>query len=263
MITNGYGAMYSYAARIPVGHRWAIAAYIRALQYSRDAKPEDLNAEERQDPGRGRRARETEPTTARAWPRSRNESGRDPAPPDRPHPGRALIAAAVGGGLAWSAPSFGLPSTSTGRTSSRYVFFLGLSLGSLALLMLHRQLGGAWGFLIRRPLESGAMTLPLMAVLFIPVLIDLERIYPWVDHPVEAESRGGDRPPGAVKSSESRWPRAARSWSTAGHPGLVRVRRDPLEADTAYLLEFKHDWLQPTGSPSGWRSTSSSGSPWP
>jgi hypothetical protein len=62
-----------------------------------------------------------------------------------------------------------------------YLFVLGLSLGSLALLMVHRQLGGAWGFLIRRPLEAGAMTLPLMLVLFIPVLVDLGRIYPWAD----------------------------------------------------------------------------------
>jgi len=46
VITNGYGAMYSYAARIPVDHRWAIVAYIRALQYSRDAKSEDLTADE-------------------------------------------------------------------------------------------------------------------------------------------------------------------------------------------------------------------------
>lgn len=47
VMTNGYGAMYSYAARIPVDERWAIAAYIRTLQYSRDAKPEDLAADER------------------------------------------------------------------------------------------------------------------------------------------------------------------------------------------------------------------------
>ncbi len=47
VITNGYGAMYSYAARIPVKHRWAIAAYIRALQYSRDAPSGDLSDEDR------------------------------------------------------------------------------------------------------------------------------------------------------------------------------------------------------------------------
>ena len=38
MITNGYGAMYSYASRVPPEDRWAIAAYIRALQLSQNAK---------------------------------------------------------------------------------------------------------------------------------------------------------------------------------------------------------------------------------
>jgi mono/diheme cytochrome c family protein len=47
VMTKGYGAMYSYEARIPVRQRWAIAAYIRALQYSRDPKPEDLSEEDR------------------------------------------------------------------------------------------------------------------------------------------------------------------------------------------------------------------------
>jgi mono/diheme cytochrome c family protein len=48
VMTHGYGAMYSYAARIPVKHRWAIAAYIRALQYSANASPEDLTAKDRE-----------------------------------------------------------------------------------------------------------------------------------------------------------------------------------------------------------------------
>ena len=37
VITNGYGAMYPYAARVSPQDRWAIVAYIRALQYSRRA----------------------------------------------------------------------------------------------------------------------------------------------------------------------------------------------------------------------------------
>ena len=48
VITNGYGAMYSYAARVPPTDRWAIVAYIRTLQYSRyapaTALPDDLRA---------------------------------------------------------------------------------------------------------------------------------------------------------------------------------------------------------------------------
>ena len=40
VMTNGFGAMYSYASRVPVDDRWRIAAYIRALQLSQDAPPE-------------------------------------------------------------------------------------------------------------------------------------------------------------------------------------------------------------------------------
>ena len=47
VITHGYGAMYSYAARIPVRQRWAIAAYIRTLQYSQDADDKDLTDDDR------------------------------------------------------------------------------------------------------------------------------------------------------------------------------------------------------------------------
>jgi mono/diheme cytochrome c family protein len=36
-ITNGHGAMYAYAASVPPADRWAIAAYVRALQLSRSA----------------------------------------------------------------------------------------------------------------------------------------------------------------------------------------------------------------------------------
>ena len=42
VITNGYGVMYSYASRVEPADRWAIAAYIRALQLSHNARPEDV-----------------------------------------------------------------------------------------------------------------------------------------------------------------------------------------------------------------------------
>lgn len=47
VITNGYGAMYSYAARVPPKDRWAIVAYIRALQLSRRVSIADLQPDER------------------------------------------------------------------------------------------------------------------------------------------------------------------------------------------------------------------------
>ena len=46
-ITNGHGAMYSYAARVPPPDRWAIAAYIRTLQMSQSAPIAMLPPEDR------------------------------------------------------------------------------------------------------------------------------------------------------------------------------------------------------------------------
>ena len=47
VITNGYGAMYSFAQRVRPQDRWAIAAYIRALQASREATLAELTPEQR------------------------------------------------------------------------------------------------------------------------------------------------------------------------------------------------------------------------
>ena len=44
-ITNGFGAMYPYASRIPPEDRWAISAYIKALQLSQNASADDVPAE--------------------------------------------------------------------------------------------------------------------------------------------------------------------------------------------------------------------------
>ena len=48
VITNGYGAMFSYAARVAPSDRWAITAYIRALQASGNARLADVPADKRQ-----------------------------------------------------------------------------------------------------------------------------------------------------------------------------------------------------------------------
>jgi mono/diheme cytochrome c family protein len=47
VITNGYGAMYSYAYRVPPHDRWAIVAYIRALQLSRHASIDEVPPDQR------------------------------------------------------------------------------------------------------------------------------------------------------------------------------------------------------------------------
>jgi hypothetical protein len=62
-----------------------------------------------------------------------------------------------------------------------YLFWLGVGLGCLPVLMLYHLVGGAWGYSIRRLLESGTRTIVLLAILFIPVLIGMHQIYKWVD----------------------------------------------------------------------------------
>ncbi|HET6372603.1 MAG TPA: hypothetical protein VFG76_04815 [Candidatus Polarisedimenticolia bacterium] len=60
-----------------------------------------------------------------------------------------------------------------------YMFWLGVALGCLAIVMIQHLTGGAWGLITRRILESGARTLPMMALLFVPVVVGLSSLYMW------------------------------------------------------------------------------------
>ena len=63
-----------------------------------------------------------------------------------------------------------------------YMFWIGLALGCTALAMVQHLVGGRWGAVIRRFLESGASTMPVMAFLFIPILVGIPALYEW-SHP--------------------------------------------------------------------------------
>jgi hypothetical protein len=60
-----------------------------------------------------------------------------------------------------------------------FLFCLSLSLGSLGLLMLQHISGGQWGMVGRRIFEAGARLLPIVAILAIPVIIGMPRIFEW------------------------------------------------------------------------------------
>jgi hypothetical protein len=64
-----------------------------------------------------------------------------------------------------------------------YLLFLGITLGSLAMVMIQHLSGGAWG-VFRRIFEASSRTLPLLIVLFLPVLLGMTTLYPWThaDH---------------------------------------------------------------------------------
>lgn len=60
-----------------------------------------------------------------------------------------------------------------------YLFFVGIPLGALGLVSLNHVTGGRWGVVIRRVCESAMRTLPLLLVLFLPLLFGLTYLYEW------------------------------------------------------------------------------------
>src|SRR3974390_3173931 len=60
-----------------------------------------------------------------------------------------------------------------------FMAWLGVSLGSMAILMIRHLTGGGWGMVIRRILGAAMRTLPLLAVLFIPIILGMHRLYIW------------------------------------------------------------------------------------
>ena len=60
-----------------------------------------------------------------------------------------------------------------------YTFWMGVVLGSLALLMVQHLSGGVWGVVLRRPFEAAVRTIPFMAVLFVPIILGMHSLYEW------------------------------------------------------------------------------------
>jgi putative effector of murein hydrolase LrgA (UPF0299 family) len=240
VITRGFGQMPSYASQVPRDDRWAIVAYVRALQLSQDAELAALPPEVRQvaeralaghprpprrepeapaptPPGGApvgapvgepvsapdrpscipatRRRRRPRPRTARPAPGMRATSSPasspagsrndDPAAPRRwttDALDRLQVPALVVGVVAlvlcvvgWVVdPAQFYPSWLLG-----VVYWLGISIGCLALSMIHHLTGGTWGVPVRRVWEAAAGLLPLLALLFVPLAFGIEVLYPW------------------------------------------------------------------------------------
>jgi hypothetical protein len=60
-----------------------------------------------------------------------------------------------------------------------FMCWLGVALGSMAILMIRHLTGGGWGTVIRRILGAAMRTLPLLAVMFVPVILGIHRLYIW------------------------------------------------------------------------------------
>ena len=60
-----------------------------------------------------------------------------------------------------------------------YTFWMGVILGSMALLMVQHLSGGVWGVVLRRPFEAAVRTLPFMTILFLPIVFGMHSLYEW------------------------------------------------------------------------------------
>src|SRR5437762_1012756 len=93
---------------------------------------------------------------------------------------RLLLAGGVGAAIA----AIGLFFDATQFYQSYLMAFmlcLGVTLGCLALGMVHQLSGGAWGVLIRRPIGAATRVLPVMTLFFLPIAFGMGRLYVWTD----------------------------------------------------------------------------------
>lgn len=64
-----------------------------------------------------------------------------------------------------------------------FIFWAGIGIGSLGILILQYLTGGAWGVVIRRTVEAASRTLPIIILLFVPIAAGLTRLYDWTHLP--------------------------------------------------------------------------------
>ncbi|MEO1164635.1 MAG: hypothetical protein AAFV98_12675 [Chloroflexota bacterium] len=70
-----------------------------------------------------------------------------------------------------------------------YLFWVEIAVGCLGLVLMNNLINGRWMYPILRIAEAGVQTLPLLAILFIPIIFGLGEIYPWMD--TLGELKGG------------------------------------------------------------------------
>jgi len=96
------------------------------------------------------------------------------------HQRRLLIAGGVGAAVSLAGLFFDVRQFLQSYLMA-YMLCLGVTLGCLALGMVHQLSGGAWGVVIRRPIGAAARVLPVMTLLFLPIAFGMNRLYGWTN----------------------------------------------------------------------------------
>jgi hypothetical protein len=114
-------------------------------------------------------------------------SAREVTLPDRYQGGRGLVMGGAVGGLVLLAATFAGLAIDPRSTMFSYLvawlYWAGISMAAVILLMIFHAFGAKWVVVIRRPLEAMGTSVLLFAVLFIPILLGLKYLYSWVDPP--------------------------------------------------------------------------------
>jgi hypothetical protein len=87
--------------------------------------------------------------------------------------------------IAWGVGLFMSPEQGLRSWLLGFIFWGGISIGSLGILMLQYLTGGAWGVVIRRILESSTRTLVIVALAFVPIAVGVTTLYEWTHLPAD------------------------------------------------------------------------------
>ena len=163
VMTQGFGQMSSYASQVPPEDRWAIAAYVRALQLSQHAvvaelpgtktAPTQLAREDRKA-ARGQESQVSEHHTEEALPLPPTY---EPPAADLDRLGRTSLIVGGAAALATAALGFTNPRSSSNRTSWAFIWVFGFALGRFGLMTLH-HLRRRLGSMVRRIFEAATRT---------------------------------------------------------------------------------------------------------
>jgi hypothetical protein len=97
----------------------------------------------------------------------------------RPTPAESALGVAVVAGALVALIAAWHPRTAAQAWLAAYVFWTGLPVGALFLVLVHGMTGGAWGLTLRPGLAALLRSTPLLALFLIPVLLTARYIYPW------------------------------------------------------------------------------------
>ncbi len=91
------------------------------------------------------------------------------------------LALGVGGVglLVWAVGCYFNPETALRGWLLGFIFWAGIGIGGLGILLLQYLTGGAWGVVIRRVVEACSRTIPLLALLFVPIAVGMFKLYDW------------------------------------------------------------------------------------